>query len=305
MPQVSGFGFSGPDWGAWHQQVKQEEQFADQAHTWSAEAAQKQMDFQERMSNTSWTRGVADMKNAGLNPMLAVSQGGASSPSGAGFPGPQGKTPHMGTVSANVQMQTAAQIRNLDANTNKQKAEMDEVVARTPTHPQNIAESKARVGNIEQQIGESAMRIEKIIAETSREDASAAQIRQQTINLKETIPHIRESIRLLKAQQTQTAAQTTELQQKIHQNLPALEAAFRKLEIIYKEMEMPGRETTHAFESSATGAVLRTIKETLRDIIPGFGVIMGPKTPPASTGSTTVNEYKHGRKTKSTTGIHR
>lgn len=39
-------------------------------------------DFQENMSNTSWQRGVKDMEAAGINPMFAISQGGASTPSG-------------------------------------------------------------------------------------------------------------------------------------------------------------------------------------------------------------------------------
>lgn len=49
----------------------------------NASLAQRQMDFQAQMSGTSYQRAVQDMQAAGLNPMLAYSQGGASTPGGA------------------------------------------------------------------------------------------------------------------------------------------------------------------------------------------------------------------------------
>lgn len=50
-------------------------------NAFNAEQAQIARDFELEMSNTAYTRAVQDMRNAGLNPALMYSQGGASTPS--------------------------------------------------------------------------------------------------------------------------------------------------------------------------------------------------------------------------------
>lgn len=58
-------------------------QAAQRAGEWNQSNAREQMAFQEKMSNSAYQRATADMKAAGINPLMAYSQGGASAPSGA------------------------------------------------------------------------------------------------------------------------------------------------------------------------------------------------------------------------------
>lgn len=73
--------------------------------------AQKQMDFQQQMSDTSYQRAMADMRKAGLNPILAGKLGGASTSSGAMAP-----VQNIGAgVPAAMQASSAVQLQNVQA----------------------------------------------------------------------------------------------------------------------------------------------------------------------------------------------
>lgn len=152
--------------------------------------AQDNRAFQAEMSSTSYQRAVKDMEAAGLNPMLAYSQGGASTPQGT-MPNVQDMvTPALSTALQGQQVQ--AQVDTLksqaalnEAQAGKARAEMmtelqrpENVVSQTEHYRSSAGQARASQDHI------NAMRqhVEELI-KTAPEDR--ARIMQQRLTLKE------------------------------------------------------------------------------------------------------------------------
>jgi hypothetical protein len=141
------------------------------ANATNMQLAQNQMDFQREMSNTSYQRAVADMKKAGLNPMLAYSQGGASSPGGAST---TVQNKFSGAVQAAQQMQLQNEtIKQIQSQTQVNNATAAKTQADTLLSAQELKNRTQSELNLKEDM-------QRIINAAKREGASATQIAQLT-----------------------------------------------------------------------------------------------------------------------------
>lgn len=123
--------------------------------------SQKQNEFQERLSNTAYQRAMADMKTAGLNPMLAFSQGGASVPTGSV---PSLTSPRPGDVGAGL-MSSAKSIASLSANLANTSADTD-----LKSTSANLNKANTDVADVQ---------AKKITANAKESEANTALVNQQ------------------------------------------------------------------------------------------------------------------------------
>lgn len=117
-----------------------------EANAFTANQAQKQMDFQQQMRDSQYQSAVTDMRMAGVNPAIMYGSGasGNVAPSGAMATSVGADTPDvvglLGQI-ANLSL-LKSQKKNIDADTTKKLADID-------LTKQNIVESGSRIQQIQ------------------------------------------------------------------------------------------------------------------------------------------------------------
>lgn len=163
-------------------------------NAFNAEQAGLNRDFQREMSNTQYQRAVTDMKAAGLNPMLAYSQGGAGTPSGSAASA-SAVAPMRNTAAAGLQSAMGvATVANMKEQNELLKTQQEKTRAETETErnrPENLragtegtiasaAESRARTELIGKQYNKTIEEMELVREQTKSERLRQDLTREQT-----------------------------------------------------------------------------------------------------------------------------
>lgn len=205
------------------------------------QGVREKMAFDERMSNTSWQRGVKDMEAAGINPMLAFSRGGASTPQAAvaSLQNPMGNAVSSASQMATL-FQSAAALSKSEAEVDLLKAQTEQV-RNTTVRPEVFS-------------AQSQSQLEELLERVKGMHWDA---RQREINYNRDHETFSADVARRKAE-----ARSARLRSEADEELPGRAEAERRL----LELEIPKSKSSADFYSS-----LGSLEPWLRAILMGIG----------------------------------
>lgn len=243
---------------------------AETARNFNAQEAQLNRDFQERMRATQYQTAVGDMNAAGINPMLAIRQGGAGTPSGSAASGPAASSTNAssGAASSGAASGPAGQSGGMLRMENVAGAGIQGALA------------AAQVAQIN-----STTKVNE--AQEAKIKSEIPKIEQETNNLKETIGKIQAEIEEISTRSTLNISNTTlngykydlvKIQTQQAKGQISLQEAQTRVQNIQEKLmkyEEPEARNKANYQNKSAPSVISPALKDLGTLINGAGTLRG------------------------------